>query len=263
MTNDELFKTNEDTTNEALNPEVNYFEELVGEGKKFKSPEDLARAKAESDRFIEQLKSENAGMRQELTTRQTLEQLMDKIATPKSPELNQSNNQNSNGEPDGNTNNSRTITEEDIARLVEKRMSEVERVRIHRNNLNQVAETLKENIGPDYVTHLKTKAVELGMSEEALNNMAKETPKAFLKLVEGDTPKRATTSQGGLFSPPQGHSLAQQTGSKKQFSPTGVPKMSYYEELKRKNPASYWSPDVQNKMHKDAITLGADFFDTP
>lgn len=244
------------TTENTPDPNKNYLEELVGEGKKFKSPEDLARAKAEADRFIEQLKTENAGIRQELSTRQTMEQLMDKIANSKSPEnTNQDNNQN----PPGGE-GQKTFTEEDIARLVEKRLSESEKERVFKSNLNQVVNTLKETIGPDYVTHLKAKASELGVTEEYLTRMAGETPKAFLKLVEANNPHKATTLQAGLFTPPQGHSLPQQTASG--FSPSGTPKMSYYQELKKKNPAEYWSPQVQNKMHKDALSLGESFFDT-
>src|SRR5688500_15910791 len=56
-----------------------YFSELVGEDKKFKTPADLARAKAESDAFIERLKQENSGLRNELKTRTTMEDFMKTI----------------------------------------------------------------------------------------------------------------------------------------------------------------------------------------
>jgi hypothetical protein len=246
------------TGNTEIDPNKKYYEELVGEDKKFKTNEDLAKSKAESDRFIQQLQGELAGIRQELSTRQTLEELMTKVGAPKAPENTPGNNQNPNGDDDGK--NVKTFSEEDIARLVEDRLSKAERARVHSSNLETVKQALQESIGPDYVTHLKAKAAELGVSEEYLNSMAKETPKAFLKLVEADGAKRATPVAGGLFTPPSGANI-QSTNQSRGFAPSGTPKLSYYENIKRSDPAKYWSAAVQNKMHKDAIALGDAFFD--
>lgn len=237
-------------------PTKQYFEELVGDGKKFKSPEDLARAKLESDRFIEQLKGEMAGLRQDLSTRLTLEQMMDKIAaTPKAPNPEPVNNQSpSNGE--GGV---KLTTEEDIARIVEQRLSEAEKLRNQEANLNQVRQLLSEKYGPDFATHLKQAATNLGVGEDFLNNLAKEQPKAFLRLVEAEAPKQQSPAASGLFTPPKGQNTpVNGTG----FSPSGDRKQSYYDSIKQKDPATYWSASVQNQLHKDAIRLGEAFFDT-
>ena len=241
-----------------IDPNKKYYEELVGEDKKFKTNEDLAKAKAESDRFIQQLQGELSGIRQELSTRQTLEELMTKVGAPKAPENTPGNNQNPQGEDDGK--NVKSFSEEDIARLVEDRLSKAERARVQNSNLETVKQALQESIGSDYVTHLKTKAAELGVSEEYLNSMAKDTPKAFLKLVEAGEAKRATYSASGLFTPPSGANIPS-TNQSKSFSPTGTPKMSFYENIRRTDPTKYWSAAVQNKMHKDALALGESFFD--
>jgi hypothetical protein len=264
----DLFNTPPQTP--EVDPNKKYYEELVGEDKKFKTNEDLAKAKAESDRFIQQLQGELAGIRQELSTRQTLEELMTKVGSQRVPENTPGNNQNPNGDDDGK--NVKALSEEDIARLVEDRLTKAERARVQNSNLETVKQTLMESFGSDYVTHLKAKAAELGVSEEYLNSMAKETPKAFLKLVEADgegsarrseaAAKRATPVAGGLFTPPSGANI-QSTNQSKGFSPTGTPKMSFYENIKRTDPAKYWSAAIQNKMHKDAIALGEAFFDTP
>lgn len=240
------------------NSNDNPLEALVGEGKKFKTPEDLAKAKMESDRFIDQLKGELAGIRQELSTRQTLEQLIDKFGSKRDHDTDHGNNQNSNG-GDGD-NNVKSLTEEDINRMVEEKLSNAERTRVHNSNIETVRKALVESFGSDYVTHLKAKADELGVTEEYLQSMAKETPKAFLKLVEADKASGASRVANSLFSPPSG--LPSPARSPSGFSPTGTPKKSFYDELKKKNPSEYWSPAVQNKMHKDAIALGESFFDT-
>src|SRR6478752_10635011 len=60
-----------DNTNQPdpvqIDPNKNYLEELVGEGRKFKSPEELARGKAESDLYIEHMKGRMDELRQDYT----------------------------------------------------------------------------------------------------------------------------------------------------------------------------------------------------
>lgn len=249
--------TQTNTNNPPTDTNKNYFEELVGEGKKFKSQEDLARAKVESDRFIEQLKGELGGIRQELNTRLTIEQMMDKISTPRSETP---NSESGSHQPSGNgEGGAKQITEEDIARLVEQRLSQADKLRTQEANLNFVRSSLEEKYGPQFATHLKEAASTLGVGEEFLNNLAKEQPKAFLKLIENETPKQPTASNtNGLFTPPQGRQMAPVKG----FTPTGDRKMSYYNDLKAKDPSTYWSPSVQNQLHQDALRLGETFFDT-
>lgn len=248
--------TNNQQTPVTPDPSKAYFDELVGEGKKFKTPEDLARAKLESDRFIEQLKGEMAGLRQDLNTRLTVEQMMDKIAAPsQAPNPEPVNNQSpSNGEG-----GAKQFTEEDIARLVEQRLTQSEKLRTQEANMNLVRDSLIEKYGPDFATHLKQTATNLGIGEDFLNNMAKEQPKAFLKLIEAEGPKATNTGPSGLFTPPKGQSVPSNSGS---FAPTGERKQSYYDSIKQKDPALYWSASVQNQLHKDAIRLGEAFFDT-
>jgi hypothetical protein len=236
----------------------NLVEALVGDGKKFKTVEELAKAKLEADRFIEQLKNENAGIRQELSTRQTLEELMDKVSSrERVPESTNTGHNQSQGGGDGQNGASKAFTEEDIARLVEERLSASEKARVHTANLETVQKALVASFGSDYVTHLKAKASELGVSEEYLNTMAKETPKAFLKLVEVDGAPKGTTP--ALFSPPATHGLP--SSNKQGFTPTGNRKQSWYEDLRKRNPTEYWSPATQNRMHQEALSLGESFFD--
>src|SRR4029450_8159059 len=83
-----------------VDPNKNYLEELVGEGKKFKTPEDLARGKAESDSFIERLQKELHGLRNELKSRLQLEEVVDRISSAsKSPISEQPPREPDNGQP--------------------------------------------------------------------------------------------------------------------------------------------------------------------
>lgn len=255
----DLFASPTTLAEAVTTPVDNAIEALVGEGKKFKTAEDLAKAKLESDRFITQLQGELSGLRTELSTRQTLEQLMDKFGSQKVPDqTNQDHNQNSSG---GDGQNVKTLTEADIARLVEERLTQTEKARLHQANLQTVQNALIESFGQDYVTHLKAKAQELGVSEDYLSTLAKETPKAFLKLVDAGATQKAPPQTSGLFSPPTSQQLPSTTS--RNFAPTGERLKSYYDDLKSRNPTEYWSPKVQNQMHQDAIRLGEKFFNIP
>src|SRR6266571_2966371 len=73
-------------------PSPDLFNELVGEGRKYKTPLDAARALLHKDEFIDQLKRENAEMRTdreaaraELNTRMKLEEFVTKIEASRTP----------------------------------------------------------------------------------------------------------------------------------------------------------------------------------
>lgn len=250
----DLFSSTTNGDAPVVDPSKNYLEELVGEGKKFKSQEDLARAKLESDAFIARLQGELQGIRTELNTRLTVEQMMDKITAAK-----EATNSNTNGnQPVVNGDSgAKSLTEEDLTALVEDRISKIEKARIQESNLNQVRQVLTEKFGADFPSHLKQTAATLGVGEEFLNNLAKEQPKAFLALVGQEVPK-TSNPQPNLFTP----TPSQQIPRTSSFTPTGERKKSFYDDLKTKDAAAYWSPKVQNQMHQDAIKLGEVFFDS-
>src|SRR5258708_8934434 len=81
---DTLFDHND--TLPAFDDNKNWYEELVGETKKFKSPEDLAKGKAESDRYIRTLEQQKdeirnmyLGLKEQVDGRAKLEDLIDRI----------------------------------------------------------------------------------------------------------------------------------------------------------------------------------------
>lgn len=149
---------------------------------------------------------------------------------------------------------------EEIERIVEERLTRAEKSRVQDANLAFVREELTKNWGQDYVSRLKEKASELGVGEEFLQGLAKDQPKAFLKLLDAETPVSRQSSQNNLFVPPSGqHRQVQNNQSG--FTPTGNRTKAFYDQLKQKNPSEYWNPSIQNQMHQDAIRLGEAFFD--
>lgn len=228
-------------------------ESLVGEGKKFATPEMLAAGKLESDRFIDQLTQENKNLRAELNERLTAEQLLDKFNERNQQE---SNRQNASGnQPDGSQGNPSGLTEEAIANLVQKQMQMHNEKTREQANTAVVVQELKKQYGDSYQRNLEARLSELGITKEAAGQMAATMPKAFIELV--GKPKTAPGPTGGL--PPR----TQVNTSVTDLQTNEVKNFAYYEKM-RKSPDKaiqklYWSPKIQNEMFASARELGEDF----
>jgi hypothetical protein len=255
--------TNTSTQTTQVDETKNYLEELVGEGKKFKTPQELARGKAEADAFVERLKQEqqalreeNARLQQEASSKNRLSDLLDRLE--KEPGTTTTTSQTTtSGEPDGSK---QVITPEKIAEIIDQRVSQREKLLIEANNLQYVKNTLTETFGPNYSETLKSKAQELSVGTEFLDSLARAQPKAFLELVG----VKAGAQQATRTSP-TGGAPASSTNTQA-FTKTNVSTdrtMSYYDKIKTASPKEYWSPKVQNQMHNDALRLGPQFFDSP
>lgn len=246
---DNLFATDPSATPVPVaDPNKNYLEELVGEGKKFKTPEELARGKAESDAFILRLTKEQEDLRKELNTRLTMEQYLDQLrAAPPVSQTPLPNEPNGNGgQPDASS-----LKAEDVERIIDQRVTAREQERIQNDNLRMVKDTLTQSLGPEFPSKLKEIGNQLGMSEQDMSDLAKLKPKALLALVERAEPVK--TQQQTLFTPPQGQLTQMRQSLVDRTS-------SFYNDLKKKNPKEYWDPKVQNQMHQDAIRLQEKFF---
>lgn len=261
---DDLFSGN-DQNSENTPPKVpedkNYLEELVGEGKKFKDVQSLAKGKAEADAYITNLLSRVDEMKSELNTRLTLEQFMDKMNQSRQPDGNREsgndespvNREEQNQTP--NQNGAATIKPEDIERIIDER----ERKKVADRNVNEVKERLRQTFGDNYVKELDSRASELGIDRAYLNNLASTSPKAFFRLI-GERSQDNSNDSASLFggrTNVNSETLVNKDGRK-----PGERTASYYAEIKKKNPSLYWSPEIQIAKHKDAMKLGERFFDT-
>lgn len=219
--------------------EDNPLDNLVGEGKKFKNYEDLAKGKLEADRFIEQLKAEQAELKADLAARDKLEEVLDRLASRNNDDPYERPHQERNdgsGQP--------AISSGDIDRLIETKITRRETERTARENLEQAKTKLKEIFGQDYVKKLKERSEALDLDEHSLNEMAKKSPTAFLELV---APK---ASGERPFTPPRSSATSEQFTYTSQAQPGTK---AWYDNLKKTDSAKYWSPAVQMKMHNDAI----------
>lgn len=226
-----------------IDPTTVKLEDFVGEGKKYKSTDDVAKAIVEKDTFIQRLQNENAEMRKTMTSADKTQEILDRLETLKTATAEHQ------PEPQVVERVEHIgITNEDVEKLLEQRERRQQAVR----NVETVKAELIKTYGPNYGSTLKSMAEGMGVTPEYLEGIAASSPAAFLRLV-------APPKSDGVFTPPVG--TAHATG----FTPTaGAPKpKSHYEKLKQSNRAEYFSPAVQNQMYKDAMSLKEDFYDVP
>lgn len=225
-------------------------DQLVGEGKKYSSVEELAKGKKHADDFIEQLKGELSSMRSEMDTvktdlaaRERLEDVLDKLASRDSrrdddyDDSNRESNYQS-GQP--------AISRKDIETLIEHKVTQNERDRTAAENRKVAVDKLKEMYGNDYTSKLNDVRESLGLDKTTLNNLAATSPKAFLELV---TPKGSNSERP--FSPPPTNTRSEAMGTS--GAPAAPGTAEYYGNLKKTNPQLYRTAKVQAQLHKDAI----------
>lgn len=234
----------------SIDPEKNYLEELVGENRKFKSVEDLAKGKAQSDLFIDQLRQELEQTKQELQTRARLEELITKV-TPQAP---LDSGPILHNQTEVNPPVMSGLTPEQLEELLEKKLNEHNLKTTKQTNFNYVKEELTKKYGPQTPQVLEKAAGDLGVSKEWMNQMAAENPKAFMRLVGDAQATRPQASPDLFTSRPTVNSGAT-------FTPeSGVRDQAWYQNLKRTDPKKYDSPEIQAQEYKDAVKLGPAFF---
>lgn len=242
-------------TPEPTKPEGDsYFTALVGEGKKFKDPEALAKGKAESDAFILQLQQELAALRQDVTARANLEEIIHDLK--KSQQAPASNPGSPGQANEDDKTGASAPSLEDIKRLVTQELTSTQKQLQAEQNIRASEQELTKVWGNQTRSKLDARAKELGVSLEFLKSIAATTPKAFLEmvgatqqvspLVDNVAPPRSTLSPSPSTSAPM------TIGTHKTEA--------YYKKLRKDNPSLYWSSEVQVQEMGDAIALGEKFF---
>jgi hypothetical protein len=220
--------------------------ELVGEGKKFKTVEDLAKGKLESDTFIEQLKSEQAALRLELAAKEekvkeaaTLKELMDKLDKAKP---------NSTGKEE-----TTPLSRDELKKMFLDTVEERDKSTARTSNRAKANEVLLGKFGGDAEkasTYVASKAKELGLTKEALGELSETSPNAFTQLLglQG-----TSSSQSGTVN-------SMKTVNTEAFIPSGngAKDISYYAELRKKDSKAFFAPKTQQEIFKFGQEHGLD-----
>lgn len=207
-----------------------YLVEFVGEDKKYKTPADLAKAKAHADAHITNLLKQLDTMREQAVKGKTVEDLLDQIRLTQSPKVEETPAR----PPQENQTETRGLTIEDVNRLL------AERDTTHKlnTNLTSTISELSSRYGDQTPTVITAKAKELQVTNEDLREMARTRPTVFLALFKEPAP----TQQRDVFGTP-----ATGVNMQKSSATTGE-KFSDFQKVKKDNPRLYQSADFQAKL---------------
>lgn len=226
-----------------IDPDKDYFEELVGDGKKFKSPQELAKGKAESDIYIKTLEQRADALRddylklkQEADTAARLQTLIDQMSKKE--------DDHTNNNPSLDDVNDRRFDPAEIDNIVTRKLQDLEAQRRETTNWNQVQNKLQEAYGDKAASVLKQQVSQLGLPGDYADNLAKTSPDAFYRVFGLDQQRQ--TEDLGL--PPR---------SQNTFTPaTNKRNWEYYENMRRTDPVKYHDPKTSVQMHRDVIDIG-------
>lgn len=161
------------------------FEDLVGEGKKFATADDLAKGKAESDAFIKHLTEELKGLRESVNRDNNAS---DNLATLQAEIADLKAKLNKPAEPSPDTKGELTTgqLEEIVASVITKQ----EQSRTTAQNVAVANSKMVEIFGDKASETFQQRAVELGMSAGELKAIAAKSPNAFYRImgIEGAKP---------------------------------------------------------------------------
>ncbi len=228
-----IFDDTNDDSIVTIDENVNYVEQLVGEGKKFKDITDLAKGKAESDKYIEVLKARLEEATKEINTRTSLDTFLKEIKGAKEPNPHQTPAPQG-GEPNAG------LDDSTIEKKFEEYLARRESQRSTQTNLEKVSTVLRDQFGPEANLIIKKKAQELGMSVQSLEQVAAQSPSAFYRLV-GVSEER---------SPVGGVQIPRSQINPSQAAVHGVKTKAHFDKLKATNPKEYWDPKTTVEMIK-------------
>jgi len=247
----DLLDQGSDTNTPLIDPNKNYFEELVGEGKKFKTEADLARAKMHSDIYIKTLETKldesNEMARRALDESKAqakLQELIDRLE-------NRSDSQNQQITPAQAADNKPSFNPDELDTIISTKLTQVEKQRKETENWNQVQKKLKEEFGENSAHELKTRMDTLGLNSEDVNSLAKRSPTAFFNTF-GLNKQQNDSFQSPIASSRRSDPFAPKTPKRTWM---------YYQELKKTNPSLYLDPKTNVQMQKDIVEYGDAFMD--
>lgn len=245
---------------EDQTPNAEILAELVGEGRKYKSVEDLAKSRIEADKFIDQLKGELKTVRTEFDrladerkNSKTIEDVLKALESPRPREGVSGDNQSASQSPG------------DLEKLVEgvltRKQSETQ-AKLNRDTVNkQVLEAfgMDQTKAREFVSQTLSQS---GVSNEVFQNLVNAAPQAALKLlgVESKATDTETLNQRNKdrnVSPTARADL-------QSFAPitSGVRNKTYYNNLKKQMGFNKFFGDIklQQAMIQDAANLGDSFY---
>jgi hypothetical protein len=214
-------------------------EDLVGEGKKYKDQEALAKAIAHSQNQIHSLTNGMDELRADLQTRSTVEEALNKLNQP----TKQVTEPTTPVEPQEQVSSDdvKGLTEEDVRKLLTDTLTSREVEGSKQANLQKAQSAVASIHGSNAEEFIAGKAQELGLSVDQLKAQAESSPTAFFKLLDIKTDGPAPTAKPQTYTKPT---------VKRAADPNALETREDFLALKKQKPIDFWHPKVQQKWLK-------------
>ena len=201
---------------------------LVGDGQKYKTVDDLAKAYLHADTFIQQLKEENQKYREQVAAAKSIDDVLERLQQSQQPQQ---------------------ITpvdaeKVDISALVEQTLVQREAKKVQEANLLEADRLMKELHGERAVELFKSKANTPEL-QKLYMELASRSPQDFVALfgepqAVGNS-MQAGTSVNAINIPSQGTNRENVEGTREWFS-----------KMRRDNPQKFYSSAMQVRFSKAA-----------
>lgn len=213
---------------------------LVGETRKYKTMQDLAKAYVHIDDFAEKLKDENSKLRQELATAKTLDDVLERLKAPEPSKTDQ---------PSPSI---KTLGAEDIAAIVKQTVTGMETARTREANLRATDAKMKAIFG-DKAAEVFAQEAATPEMKTALIALAGANPDKFVALFTKEASGDQSTGKTQINTASTQHLNV----SGRVSDPTTK---EFYDAIRKKEPTKYYSQPVQLAMQKAAISNRTHFF---
>ena len=204
---------------------------LVGEGKKYKTIDDLAKAYINADDFIEQLKAENRELKERVTATKTIDDVLERLKQQQSQPVDQPAT-------------GQHIAPSDLAKLVEQTVTGLETKKQRESNLLKADAKMREVFGEKAAEEFAKVAVTPDLKKVYMELAAVDPDKFVGLFTGGNVPKNtASADVSGGVNTTVNYSTTNQGG---RANTPGT--KEFYDNVRRSNPALYYSQDFQLKM---------------
>lgn len=219
---------------------------LVGEGRKYKTVEELAKAYVNVDEFVETLKGENQKLREDVSKAKTLDEVLERL---------KGTTDTTTTDKGGTTaTTSSGLTVQDVTKIVSNTISGMETQRSKETNLKAADAKMKELFGEKAQEVFDKEAATPAM-RDALINLASVSPEKFVAMFQPVT--NSAGSQVDSTTSVNTTALNANAGNARALNPECA---EFYKELRKKNPAQYYSQAIQTQMHRAATKDPGKYF---
>ncbi len=204
---------------------------LVGEGKKYKTVDELAKAYINADGFIETLKAENRELKEKTTAAKTIDDVLERLQQ-----------QHATQQTDKSSGSSEGVSVDDLTKLVEATVTGLESKKQREGNLLKADAKMKEAFGEKAADKFAEVAATPELKRVYME-LASVDPDKFVSLFTGNVLKNTANADQGGVNTTVNYSSTNQGG---RVNTAGA--KEYYDNVRRTNPSLYYSQDFQIKM---------------